>query len=134
MKIKEMNALQGSAWSREMFLQKLEHLNRIEASLQPLCKLSEDKEWAMATMLAVSDQKIETYRTYRAHKARADKLYAIIEAAPDAQMRNILTYRYLQRMSWDRVAAKLGGGNTADAVKNRVQRYLATVEPNDNEL
>lgn len=44
---------------------------------------------------------------------------------PDAHMRRILQLRYVQGLSWDEVAARIGGGNTEDSVRKAAGRYLA---------
>lgn len=51
-----------------------------------------------------------------------------IENVEDAQTRLILRYRYEERMSWEQTAAKIGGGNTADSVRKKAERYLRLSE------
>mgnify|MGYP001053041932 FL=1 len=42
----------------------------------------------------------------------------------DALTRRIFELRYIGRYSWMQVARRLGGGNTAEAVRKRHNRYL----------
>lgn len=58
-------------------------------------------------------------------KKRIEKyIYSI----PDSVTRRIFSYRYLDgkvRHSWQWIAFKIGGGNSADSVRKRVHRYIA---------
>ena len=50
-----------------------------------------------------------------------------IEAIPDSVTRRIFRYRYIDgkvRPSWQWIAFKIGGGNSADAMRKNVMRYL----------
>ncbi len=47
-----------------------------------------------------------------------------IEGIPDSATRLIFTLRYRQRMQWAQIAARIGGGNTADGVRKVHARYL----------
>ncbi len=38
-----------------------------------------------------------------------------INSVEDSRMRSILTYRYIDGLSWQQVANKIGGGNTEDS-------------------
>ena len=42
----------------------------------------------------------------------------------DALTRRIFELRYINQYSWEQVARKVGGGNTAEAVRKRHNRYL----------
>ena len=50
---------------------------------------------------------------------------------PDSITRRIFTYRYIDgkvKPSWQWIAFKIGGGNSADAVKKRVYRFLKAID------
>ena len=47
-----------------------------------------------------------------------------IASIDDALTRRIFELRYIGRYSWAQVARKIGGGNTAEAVRKRHNRYL----------
>ena len=52
------------------------------------------------------------------------RLNRYISTIEDAQMRQILSLRYIDGLSWTRVAFSLGGGNTADGVRMAHNRFL----------
>ncbi len=47
-----------------------------------------------------------------------------IASIDDPLMRLIFRYRFIDCLSWQRVAFKVGGGNTAQSVKMRCYRYI----------
>ena len=47
-----------------------------------------------------------------------------IESIEDSRIRRIFRYRYLDDMSWTRVAMMMGGDHTADSCRNAHDRYL----------
>ncbi len=56
------------------------------------------------------------------------KVMSFIQDIPDSQLRTIFILRFLRGYSWIRVAMEIGGGNTEDAVRQQVRRYLAKCE------
>ena len=55
-----------------------------------------------------------------------NRLNRYIATIEDSQMRQILSLRYVNGMSWTQVAFSIGGGNTADGVRKRHDRFLQT--------
>ncbi len=53
-----------------------------------------------------------------------NRLNRYIESIPDAQIRQILSLRYVNGFSWQQVAASIGGGNTKDSVRKIHDRFL----------
>lgn len=53
-----------------------------------------------------------------------DRLRAYIDGVEEAQMRMILDLRFAKRLSWVKVAQRIGGPNTADGVRKACFRYL----------
>lgn len=47
-----------------------------------------------------------------------------IESIEDSRIRRIFRYRYLDDMSWEKVARTMGGGNTADGCRSAHDRYI----------
>ena len=47
-----------------------------------------------------------------------------IESIDDSLMRQIMTYRYVYRMTWNQVADNVGGNNTEDSVRIAHNRFL----------
>ena len=52
------------------------------------------------------------------------RLERYISGIPDSLTRQIFTLRFVDGLSWDQVALKIGGGNMPDGVKKRVYRHL----------
>lgn len=55
----------------------------------------------------------------------ADEIDQFIDQVSDSQIRQILYFKYLKGMSWRQVARQLGGKNTEDGVRKKVERYFA---------
>ncbi len=53
-----------------------------------------------------------------------NRLNRYIATVPDSLMRQILTLRYVNGLSWVQVAMSIGGGNTADSVRKAHDRFL----------
>ena len=55
------------------------------------------------------------------------KINAFILDIDDAQLRQIMYLRFVKRMSWQAVAMRIGGGNSADGVRMRCNRYVKNI-------
>lgn len=53
-----------------------------------------------------------------------NRLNRYIQSVEDSFMRQILTYRYVNGLSWDQVAFNIGGRNTGDGVRKAHNRFL----------
>ena len=53
-----------------------------------------------------------------------NRLNRYIASVDDSLMRQILTYRHINGLSWKQVAENVGGGNTEDSVRKAHNRYL----------
>lgn len=63
-------------------------------------------------------------------KRQKRRIEDFIDDIPDSETRRIFRYRYIsgkRRWSWQRIAVKIGGGNTADGVRMIHNRYLEKV-------
>lgn len=47
-----------------------------------------------------------------------------ITSIEDSRMRRIVTLRFVDNLSWGRVADRIGGGNTEDSVKKSFYRFM----------
>ena len=56
------------------------------------------------------------------------KLEQYISGIPDSLTRQIFTLRFIECRSWTQIALRVGGGNTEEGVRKRVQRYLDKTE------
>lgn len=54
-----------------------------------------------------------------------------IKAVPDPLVRVAMRYRYIDGLSWVKVAMQIGGGNTADGCRMAVERYLSRKDGKD---
>lgn len=47
-----------------------------------------------------------------------------IASVDDSRMRRIITLRFIENLSWNKVADRIGGGNTEDSVKKAFYRFM----------
>lgn len=47
-----------------------------------------------------------------------------ITSVDDSRMRRIITLRFIDNLSWNKVADRIGGGNTEDSVKKAFYRFM----------
>lgn len=59
--------------------------------------------------------------------SEVERLEAFINSIEEAQIRTVFRLRYVNCLSWQQVAVKLGG-NTADSVRMMHNRYLQQLE------
>lgn len=72
--------------------------------------------------LADLEETIQAKRAQR--RCELNRLRRYIDSVEDTQVRFIMTLRYIKGDSWAKVAASVGGGNTAETVRKRCMRYL----------
>ena len=53
-----------------------------------------------------------------------NRLNRYIAEVSDSLMRQILSYRYVNGLTWEQTAAHIGGKNTADSIRMSHDRYL----------
>ena len=53
-----------------------------------------------------------------------NRLMRYINGIPDSFTRQIFTLRFVNGLSWNQVALRVGGGNTVAGLRKRVYRYL----------
>lgn len=56
------------------------------------------------------------------------KLNAFVNDIDDPLLRQIILYRYVDRLQWRQIAARIGGNNTEDSVRLMVNRYLNSLK------
>lgn len=47
-----------------------------------------------------------------------------IASVDDSRMRRIITLRFIENLSWNAVARRIGGGNTEDSIKKAFYRFM----------
>lgn len=77
----------------------------------------------------VANNKLEEYKTIL--EDRYKKLIVIqtqterfINSLPTSRLRRIFTFRYIEQLSWNQVASRIGRDATADSVRLEHDRYL----------
>lgn len=55
---------------------------------------------------------------------KTNEVEEFITNVDDSRMRRIIDMRVLKRMSWIKIAHKIGGGNTEDGIKKAYYRFL----------
>ena len=55
---------------------------------------------------------------------KREELEEYVDTVPDSLIRQIITLRYINGLSWQQVAQHIGGGNTADGVRKLCNRYI----------
>lgn len=53
-----------------------------------------------------------------------EETYEYIDNINDSLIRQIITLRYVNGLTWEQVAASIGGNNTADSVRKMAERFL----------
>lgn len=53
-----------------------------------------------------------------------NRLNRYITSVSDIQMRIILSLRYVNGLTWQQIADNIGGGNTADGIRKKHDRFL----------
>lgn len=91
----------------------LPDLPQLPQNLSP--KIAEEIESCKKLIENRVEQSILEYR----------KLCEYVANIEDSMMRQIITLRFIQGMSWVQVAMELGGGNSADSVRMMVKRFIA---------
>ena len=56
--------------------------------------------------------------------ATESEILDFMNSIDDSILRQIIYCRFVRLMSWERTALEIGGGNTADACRQAVRRYL----------
>lgn len=55
---------------------------------------------------------------------KTNEVEKFIAEIDDSRMRRIIRMRFIQNMSWNKVADNIGGGNTEDSIKKAFQRFV----------
>ena len=53
-----------------------------------------------------------------------NQIEEFIAGLKDSRMRRIINLRFIQNLSWNKVADKIGGGNTEDSVRMAFNRFM----------
>lgn len=75
-------------------------------------------------ILSYMDDEIALTALYNRIITANHKAFNYIISIDDEQTQLIFRYRFIKGYTWVKVAMELGGGNTEDSVRKRVDRYL----------
>ncbi len=81
-----------------------------------------DVEGNIATLIAEQKDLIKLMKQQSV--IEYNRLNRYISGVEDAQMRMILSLRYVDGLSWNQVALHIGGDNTSDSVRKAHERFL----------
>ena len=56
-----------------------------------------------------------------------NEVHMFINGINDSHMRRIITLRYVDGLSWNKVADEIGGGNTEDGVRMSFNRFMEKI-------
>ncbi|WMI81931.1 DUF1492 domain-containing protein [Anaerotignum sp. MB30-C6] len=81
------------------------------------------------------DEKLSQLYRYKAQLEKAEQqaiklvneIEIYINSIEDCRMRRIIRYRFIDKLSWNQVADRLGGNNTEGSIKMAVSRFMEKV-------
>ena len=127
--------------SRLYFLEKLierdtENLARLNACLQPggmeldgmPRSPSHGNSLIEKAVIQISDIEERIRRQQREYIRERVKIEDYINSVEDYQIRLILLFRFVDLLTWQQVAQRIGGNNTEDSVRKACNRYLKRSE------
>lgn len=53
-----------------------------------------------------------------------NKVEEFIASVDDSRMRRIINLRFIENLSWNKIADRIGGGNTEDSIKKAFYRFM----------
>lgn len=128
MNLKEMSQLYYLKREIEMDKYRIMELEKAAVSMShgitgmPLVHGVSDKVGSYASEIADLKGIIEEKQKQCIYERNRIERY--ISGIDDSLLRQIFTYRFVNGLSWRKVAACVGGGNTEDGCRKAVKRYL----------
>lgn len=55
---------------------------------------------------------------------KTNEVEEFIASIDDSRMRRIISLRYIEGLSWNKIADKIGGGNTEDSIRMAFNRFM----------
>lgn len=128
MTVRELSELQWLTKEIELIrleLAELESAERQPAAPRTSAPVRASRRDRMADY-AAGTERIRVILTERSLAAQAERerLEAYISAVPDSLTRQIIVYHFVRGYSWGRTARAIGGGNSANGVRQRVYRAV----------
>ena len=82
-----------------------------------------DKEYSKKKTLLLQ-KNMRLWEIEKKLETLTDSVEQYIDSIEDSRKRNIMRYRYIDGMTWRETAKKLGPGNSEDAVRMEIKRFL----------
>lgn len=121
-----------------------EKIKKTEYEIERIEQEGTVKDKVMGGLGGIQSFKIEGYPTQQLSRKRAllynrkatlaslemeasetlNEIEEFIASVDDSRMRRIINLRYIENLSWNRVADKIGGGNTEDSIRMAFNRFL----------
>lgn len=76
--------------------------------------------------LLIMEMKGRIEREKEAYAREVIEIEAYINAVDDHHVRLIMLYRFVNLLTWQQIANRIGGGNTADSCRKSCFRYIDT--------
>lgn len=81
--------------------------------------------------VVIRDEKLQRLHRYRLQLRNSEKRAAelvseiekYINSIEDCRMRRIIRYRFIDKLSWNAVADKMGGNATGESVRKNLERF-----------
>ena len=85
----------------------------------------EKKKTLLYTKKLTLKQRMETLEKLQLKVERSkNDVETFISNVEDSRIRRILHWRYIENLSWNQVADRMGGGNSEDCAKKALQRFF----------
>ena len=126
MTIRELSQLHYLNSEIQQSRRRLERLEKLlaESRTQTAVSTPEERELAKQCAHEMTEIRAGLEQTIQRRWQEMRRLLAYIESIDDSLIRQILTCRYVDGMTWVRVARNIGGDNTEDSVKKAAYRFL----------
>ena len=83
----------------------------------PYPEYSRKKTLLYARQTTLTNLEIELMETI-------NQIELFISSVDDSLMRRIINLRFIEKLSWNKVADRIGGGNTEDSIKKTFYRFM----------
>ena len=122
-----LNELSQLYWMRREVIMDARRLVELEKMTNGIFGMTETGVNDRTGVTASKIEELKNILTDKQYKilTERNKLEQYIASVDDSYMRQILTLRFVDGYSWQKVAIEIGGNNTADSVRKACRRYIA---------
>lgn len=72
----------------------------------------------------IADEKTKLERLKSEYQTKKQELESRIYTVPDEYIKLIMLYRFVDLLTWQQIAQRIGGDNTEDSVRKACNRYI----------